>query len=55
MDGPAPDAEVPLFTRVVRQTVRRQDVIHPMLVRDFSELDARVGGYVMEPQGGHSD
>ncbi len=31
-DGRIPDAEVPLFTRVVRETVRRQDVIDPMLM-----------------------
>jgi N utilization substance protein B len=31
-DGRIPDAEVPLFTRVVREAVRRQDVIDPMLV-----------------------
>ena len=31
-DGRVPDAEVPLFTRVVREAVRRQDVIDPMLV-----------------------
>ena len=31
-DGRIPDAEVPLFSRVVREAVRRQDVIDPMLV-----------------------
>jgi len=31
-DGRIPDAEVPLFTRVVREAVRRQDVIDPLLV-----------------------
>jgi transcription antitermination protein NusB len=31
-DGRIPDAEVPLFTRVVREAVRRQDVTDPMLV-----------------------
>ena len=31
-DGRVPDAEVPLFARVVREAVRRQDVIDPMLV-----------------------
>ena len=31
-DGRIPDAEVPLFTRVVREAVRRQDVVDPMLV-----------------------
>jgi N utilization substance protein B len=30
-DGRIPDAEVPLFTRVVREAVRRQDAIDPML------------------------
>jgi N utilization substance protein B len=30
-DGRIPDAEVPLFTRVVREAVRRQDVIDPLL------------------------
>src|ERR1700710_2160265 len=30
-DGRIPDAEVPLFTRVVREAVQRQDVIDPML------------------------
>jgi N utilization substance protein B len=31
-DGRIPDAEVPLFSRVVREAVRRQDEIDPMLV-----------------------
>ena len=31
-DGRVPDAEVPLFSRVVRETVRRQEVIDPMLI-----------------------
>ncbi|WP_428488714.1 transcription antitermination factor NusB [Rhodopila sp.] len=31
-DGRIPDAEVPLFSRVVREAVRRQDVIDPLLV-----------------------
>lgn len=31
-DGRIPDAEVPLFQRVVREAVRRQDAIDPMLV-----------------------
>jgi N utilization substance protein B len=31
-DGRIPDAEVPLFMRVVREAVRRQDAIDPMLV-----------------------
>lgn len=31
-DGRIPDAEVPLFQRVVREAVRRQDVIDPALV-----------------------
>ena len=31
-DGRIPDAEVPLFGRVVREAVRRQDVIDPMLI-----------------------
>jgi N utilization substance protein B len=31
-DGRVPDAEVKLFSRVVREAVRRQDVIDPMLV-----------------------
>jgi N utilization substance protein B len=31
-DGRIPDAEVPLFSRVVREAVRRQDAIDPMLV-----------------------
>jgi N utilization substance protein B len=31
-DGRIPDAEVPLFTRVVREAVRRQDVTDPMLL-----------------------
>ena len=31
-DGRIPDAEVPLFQRVVREAVRRQDVIDPLLV-----------------------
>jgi N utilization substance protein B len=31
-DGRIPDAEVPLFARVVREAARRQDVIDPMLV-----------------------
>src|ERR1700710_541155 len=31
-DGRIPDAEVPLFSRVVREAVRRQDTIDPMLV-----------------------
>lgn len=30
-DGRIPDAEVTLFSRVVREAVRRQDVIDPML------------------------
>jgi transcription antitermination protein NusB len=30
-DGRIPDAEVPLFARVVREAVRRQDVIDPLL------------------------
>jgi transcription antitermination protein NusB len=31
-DGRVPDAEVPLFARVVREAVQRQDAIDPMLV-----------------------
>jgi N utilization substance protein B len=31
-DGRIPDAEVKLFSRVVREAVRRQDAIDPMLV-----------------------
>ena len=31
-DGRVPDAEVTLFSRVVREAVRRQDVIDPLLV-----------------------
>lgn len=31
-DGRIPDAEVPLFQRVVREAVRRQDAIDPQLV-----------------------
>jgi len=31
-DGRIPDAEVPLFSRVVREAVRRQDSIDPMLI-----------------------
>ena len=31
-DGRVPDAEVKLFARVVREAVRRQDVIDPMLI-----------------------
>ncbi len=31
-DGRIPDAEVPLFGRVVREAVRRQDVIDPLLI-----------------------
>ena len=31
-DGRIPDAEVPLFSRVVREAVRRQAVIDPMLI-----------------------
>ena len=31
-DGRVPDAEVKLFSRVVREAVRRQDAIDPMLV-----------------------
>lgn len=31
-DGRIPDAEVPLFQRIVREAVRRQDTIDPMLV-----------------------
>jgi N utilization substance protein B len=31
-DGRVPDAEAPLFTRVMREAVRRQDVIDPLLV-----------------------
>jgi N utilization substance protein B len=30
-DGRIPDAEVPLFTRVVREAVRRQDAIDPLV------------------------
>jgi transcription antitermination protein NusB len=30
-DGRIPDAEVPLFARVVREAVRRQDMIDPLL------------------------
>ncbi|HEX3575312.1 MAG TPA: transcription antitermination factor NusB [Rhodopila sp.] len=36
-DGRIPDAEVPLFTRVVREAVRRQDVIDPLLVDALPE------------------
>jgi N utilization substance protein B len=32
-DGRIPDAEVNLFSRVVREATRRQDVIDPMLVQ----------------------
>lgn len=31
-DGRIPDAEVPLFQRIVREAVRRQDTIDPILV-----------------------
>jgi N utilization substance protein B len=31
-DGRIPDAEVPLFSRIVREAVRRQDAIDPMLI-----------------------
>jgi N utilization substance protein B len=31
-DGRVPDAEVTLFSRLVREAVRRQDVIDPLLV-----------------------
>ncbi len=31
-DGRIPDAEVPLFQRVVREAARRQDVVDPLLV-----------------------
>ena len=31
-DGRIPDAEVPLFSRLVREVVRRQETIDPMLV-----------------------
>ena len=31
-DGRIPDAEIPLFSRVVREAVRRQAVIDPMLI-----------------------
>src|SRR6201994_3102049 len=36
-DGRIPDAEVPLFSRVVREAVRRQDTIDPMLVEALPE------------------
>jgi N utilization substance protein B len=36
-DGRIPDAEVPLFSRVVREAVRRQDVIDPLLVDALPE------------------
>src|ERR1700744_5432612 len=36
-DGRIPDAEVPLFTRVVREAVRRQDTIDPLLVEALPE------------------
>ncbi|HEY0185844.1 MAG TPA: transcription antitermination factor NusB [Rhodopila sp.] len=36
-DGRIPDAEVPLFARVVREAVRRQDVIDPLLVTALPE------------------
>jgi N utilization substance protein B len=36
-DGRIPDAEVPLFSRVVREAVRRQDVIDPLLVKALPE------------------
>ena len=32
-DGRVPDAEVALFSRVVREAVRRQDVIDPLLMQ----------------------
>lgn len=36
-DGRIPDAEVPLFTRVVREAVRRQDTIDRLLVEALPE------------------
>lgn len=36
-DGRIPDAEVPLFTRVVREAVHRQDAIDPMLAEALPE------------------
>jgi N utilization substance protein B len=36
-DGRIPDAEVTLFSRVVREAVRRQDVIDPMLAAALPE------------------
>ena len=36
-DGRIPDAEVPLFARVVREAVRRQDVIDPLLTDALPE------------------
>jgi N utilization substance protein B len=32
-DGRIPDAEVPLFQRVVREAVQRQDTIDPLLIK----------------------
>ncbi|HQT76716.1 MAG: transcription antitermination factor NusB [Rhodospirillales bacterium 20-64-7] len=34
-DGRIPDAEVPLFQRVVREAVRRQDAVDPQLVESL--------------------
>jgi len=36
-DGRIPDAEVPLFARVVREAVRRQDAIDPLLTGALPE------------------
>lgn len=36
-DGRIPDAEVPLFMRVVREAVRRQDAIDPLLTEALPE------------------
>jgi N utilization substance protein B len=36
-DGRIPDAEVPLFQRVVREAVRRQDKIDPLLAGSLPE------------------
>jgi N utilization substance protein B len=36
-DGRIPDAEVPLFARVVREAVRRQDAIDPLLTEVLPE------------------
>lgn len=34
-DGRVPDADVPLFSRIVRETARRQDTIDPKLIESL--------------------